>query len=656
MIDFCFPKYMTDQRRWMVRTTDTTRTKLPQSPLEAKPEAYDHPTNWRFAWNNPLVWGTFAESLKCWGDDMGAIAGFCYVLHPGNDFVVQTRLICLDFDNAIDDDGKVDPAVMALLVKLKTFVEISVSGRGLHAFILVVCKPFKNALQRPIGNCRVDILCSSQVAVTGQSFKPEWVDLRTVPTEFIEALGLKEKKAVESDIPDIWTDEYSPEGPTDYLVEHMEDWATCYRSSKGSQLGEGGDVELFRAACHLARKGVTGVEADRLLQYVPADPPFSEEERRHKIESAFVSVDSEGEYGIDSAALQFPAIEVEKDTDQENFGFVPIRLTDLEKMDLEVAFAVDRLLVEGEGLFIGGREKTFKTGIAADLAISLATGVSFLDTFDIVSKPKTIAFFTAEIGQRAAKSLFGRIRKAKGIKEGVLDSIDVIDSLPSFHLNPHTAKPSDPKAIAGLKRYFEWRAPDVAIFDPLYLAMTGASVGDMYAIGGVLNHMAKICQHYGVWPIFCHHARKDQTKDFQPMELGDMYGSGVSAFARQWLLLSHAEPFENGQASLYCKAGGSAAGDCGLWRVCIDEGRPDELIDRRWRVTVEDETGADSVENNEEVILQALGYFVVPQTLQSIATYAEIDKGAAEKTLIRLVKSGRADLLDNKYRIAEGAA
>jgi len=413
---------------------------------------------------------------------------------------------------------------------------------------------------------------------------------------------------------------------------------------------------MFRAACHLARHGVTGHEAIDLLGHVEADPAFSEEELRHKIESAYRSVDAEDEFGVEGSHNEFDIIpddRLEDEKIKDKYGFTPIRFCDLAEMDLDVSFAVEGLLVDKEGLFIGGREKSFKTGIAADLALSLTSGAPFLDRFNVLGERKKVAFFTAEIGLRAAKGLFSRICRAKGIAVETVSDIDIIDTLPSFQLDPKNPKRSiDPAAINGLMQYFKDALPNVAVFDPLYLAMTGASVGDMYAIGGVLNNMNKICRLFDIWPVFCHHARKDQAKEFTPMDLGDFYGSGVSAFARQWLLLSHAEPFYLGKASLYMNAGGSAAGDCGLWRVGITEGKSDELLDRKWGIDVLGQDQEVEESNHEEDILQALNYFRVPQSTTSIADYAQLDVSVAKKVLISLVKSGQADMLNGKFQIS----
>ena len=99
-------------------------------------------------------------------------------------------------------------------------------------------------------------------------------------------------------------------------------------------------------------------------------------------------------------------------------------------------------------------------------------------------------------------------------------------------------------------------------------------------------------------------------------------------------------------------AGGSAAGDCGLWRVGITEGKSDELLDRKWGIDVLGQDQEVEESNHEEDILQALNYFRVPQSTTSIADYAQLDVSVAKKVLISLVKSGQADMLNGKFQIS----
>ena len=135
------------------------------------------------------------------------------------------------------------------------------------------------------------------------------------------------------------------------------------------------------------------------------------------------------------------------------------------------------------------------------------------------------------------------------------------------------------------------------------------------------------------------------------MSLGDLSGSGVPAFARQWLLTSHAEEFEHGRASLYVRAGGSTPGDRGLWRVGIDEGAQDEITDRRWNLTVSSEDEHDSHEDARGEVLAALRYFGTFETVGSICLHTGLDTSVTRDVLRDLLHEGQADLQNSKYQI-----
>ncbi len=651
MIDqeYVFPEPMLASCRWMSRTRGT---KLPFSALDKKPEGVTS-DKWRYEWNDKRGWASFDQAMKCTFDDPTDFDGLCYVLHPAGDDGDTKRLICFDFDNAIDDDGNLDPAVCEFLSELNTYVEMSVRGRGVHAFVWVVCKPFKNALQRPFGECKVDVLCSSQVAVTGTVFSDYGGPIGTIDRNVIDRFELKDRKEVDGDTSEAWGESFEPAGGTDYLVEHMEAWEPCFRSSKGSNLGEGGDVEMFRAACHLARRGVTGDEAVKLLGHVPADPPFNYDELRHKVDSAFKSVHTdEGDFGSQSADFEFDEIKGAKTYDDEILDGLGLRTAgQLFDAPTDDSFVIDGLLVHGPNLIIGGKEKCFKTGVAADLLVSLLTGAPFLNEFECHAAYDCAAFFTAEIGCRGATRLLRRILRAKDLRESsIRDKLFVSDRVPTFSKNKSGVH-IDERTINYLNAFLRKRRPAVAVFDPLYLALGQSSVGDMYEIGQVLQGIRDICEPFGTWPIFCHHSKKVNDKEWEPMELSELYGAGASQFARQWLLMSHAEPYVDGKASLYMNAGGSDAGDCGLWRTEIFEGKADALLDRKWDITVYNDEGGGR-ESHLEAILAVLAKIDDPQNATAIAEVSKVTLSATKDILSDLFHEGKVTFSNNKYQLS----
>jgi hypothetical protein len=225
-----------------------------------------------------------------------------------------------------------------------------------------------------------------------------------------------------------------------------------------------------------------------------------------------------------------------------------------------------------------------------------------------------------------------------------LDNLFVADSVPAFGTK------SDRNTLADFRAFMLDSQPQVVVFDPVYLAMGGVSIADMNEAGQVLQRISRICRdEYGAWPIFCHHAKKDQTREFQPMSLGDLSGAGISAFARQWLLLSHAEEYRDGVARLHATIGGSATGDRGRWVFTISEGVPDDILGRTWATSVE--RYSDDRGENGMTVLQALQYFSVPENSKSIAAYVGSTEKAILPQLRKLVESGQVQFIDKKYQL-----
>lgn len=605
------PPDMLSARRWMITTkTEKNReiVKRPRAPFDQKPDDWPEerpdgsPVYWPSSWDIPQAWGTFEQARSyldrhTYGDNLS------FVTHPGGDGTeIVTRWVCIDIDKAYDTEGNMLDEVERFLASLPdTYVESSASGKGLHVIVLVEdCPLYRTAHRQQVFGASVDILFSGQVVITGDAlpfYSSPTVARFSVPDflALFPTVDFREKQELQ-EFEHTWEPEEKDKVSEkwEHLRRDMEE-VDCIQ-------GENGQKSLFRAACSLARAGVPLDEVEPLLRLCNSDPPWTTKELRYIAHSAYKRCAANGELGSNNVYEEFEPIEVDpkEETPKVNrYGFVPIPANDLEAMDLELEWIVESMLVDKEPLMIGGREKSFKTSVAMDLAIAITTGSHFLGSFEVHQK-RTCTFFTGEIGAPAAKKLVRRIRESKGLEQGTLDGLVIVDTVPSF---------TDRRQVGYLERYLKEQTPEIAVFDPLYFCMMGSEVGDMYQIGGVLRDITDICKKYNVWPWFVHHARKDSTKEYQPMELGDLYGSGVSAFARQWILTAHAESYRNGVANLFVNVGGSSTGDCGLWNLRIDEGVADEIADRRWDVKVDRGTGLSTAQLEEDLLkaLETMG-------------------------------------------------
>lgn len=661
-----FPAQMIDATRWMVRPVGG---KQPISAHETRPIEYEppdgsddpNPSYWRWRWATPSVLSTYEQARSYSNRHTGEIEGLTFVIHPFGNHTPKLRLICLDWDKSLDEHGRPDKGVEEYIELFGSFTEYSRSWvrradepklrYGLHTFLLVEdCPAFANLLKQPVSGCRVDVLCANPVAVTGEVFSG-YDELITVPFSCLQKLPFfefAEPKRANAEKPDWWTDD-PLDGVPDHLHEHIAQMEMCTAVE-----GEGGSLKLFAAACHLMRHGVVGREAEALLRCVPAEPPFPPEQIQRAIECAYNQTTHDGEFNTHTPEFASVGSELStEDKQYRRYGFSYVSVEELATKDLTLKYLVDGALVGEGSLFIGGRDKTFKTGVAADLLVSMSSRTKFLNHFDVLEERRS-AFFTAEIGQPSIKRLLQAVCVARGMTIYDLSNLDIVDTVPTFNPKRGSSDKDNNAAMMGLAKYFQDRQPQVAVFDPLYFCMGGVTVGDMYEVGAVLNIVTGVCREWHVWPIFCHHAKKNAEKEFEPMDLPDFYGSGIGAFARQWVLLSHSEPFRHGVANLYCNIGGSTQGSRGLWHVTIDEGQPDEISDRTWNVETKPVDSDGGLVSKADV-REALEGFDKPQSIRDIAFMLNgAPESLIEKSLRELVKDGEVSMSNKKFSLSDG--
>ena len=647
--------------------------KQSMSALEKRPMDYEEPpegdigpNHWRWRWNNPCVLAQYQQAQSYWDRHPTTIEGLTFVIHPFGHLQPRRRLICLDWDGAISPSGEIDPGVLDLMIELGSFSERSKSwgnrevkpkaAYGAHTWILVDdCPAFMNNLRKPVGGCKVDILCANPVNVTGDVING-FADLVTIPYAQLEAFPFfdyKEPKGLTGERPEWWSDDPLEDVPPhlDHLVHYME--------STEAIEGHGGSQTLFAAACRLMRHGVVGREAEALLRCVPATPPFPADQIQRTIECAYNQTLHDGEF--DNLTPEFQAIpeppvpapeDVDEGEDREKiYGYNFLTADELLAKDLKLEYLVDQLFV-GEGtMFIGGDQKTFKTGLAMDLLVSLCTKAPFLGRFEVMDT-RRCAIFTAEIGEVKAQVLLKSILHARGHSRA--PGLDIVNEVPQFSVNRDRASVLG-AAINRLKLFLGTRRPEVVVFDPLYLAVLGGDAGDMYGMGAVIDTMVKECTKAKAWAIFCHHSRKkNEATEFQPMRLQDFYGTGPAQYARQWMLVSHAQPFYKGVANLYATIGGSTQSREDIYEIQIDEGVTDQIADRRWDVTVECPEAAAAKVTSASILAAMDGVGKVTPAELAVHMNAVGRENLIQRFLHDLVREGRIQMINKRFELSLG--
>ncbi len=243
-------------------------------------------------------------------------------------------------------------------------------------------------------------------------------------------------------------------------------------------------------------------------------------------------------------------------------------MAELAGMDLSVDYIFEKALIVGAPGIIGGREKTLKTQISLDCAISMATATPWLGHFPCVRAARCV-YFAGEGGLVFIRESAKRIADAKGFDLKDIPGMFVCDEVPAL------TDESEMHAISLILRDFE---AEFAFFDPLYLMMASdfASASNVYAMGAMLRRMLKSCKDAGATPIICHHFRKT-TETWDAPDLSDLSQAGCAEFAGQWLLLNRQSPYDEekpGEHDLIVRLG-SRLGFSSKWAIHVSEGDPE---------------------------------------------------------------------------------
>ena len=622
-----YPLEMTSKTRWMIRPDDP-KVKQPMSLWEEEPPGYAGEQPWnRYRWGCPSQWSTYDEVKDYDGE-------LCFVVRDDSPDI-KRRFVVFDFDHCTDDTlpNEVQAPVAWFLEDKPTFAEFSQSGQGVHAYYEYVGPPLKTK-KYDIDGIPVDIITSGQIVTTGKALCPGKVS--EISLDILLAFGMEEK-APKAD-GDCWGPE-NLELPKhlDHLADTMRTWPPCVE-------GHGGDKELFKAACHIARYGVTGEAARYLLSMVEARPEFSEAEIDHKIESAYATVSGQGEFNIygqspeevfgsnvDGATLTDEEKQFFKDTGFE--GLELGRHMELFSKDDMPEFIVKDVLFERGALMIGGPNKAFKTTIGIDLLVSLATRTKFLGSFPILCDCKNVALFSAETKEHIMSMYLHTILDSKDLTVGdISTSFTINSSVPSFFMD----KTGQMRVRKGFREYLEQKKPDIVMFDPVYQMFCGVNQADRSSEGQAYKFVERFCEEYGAMCIFCHHFTKTASREGDG-SLEAMSGAGAGAFTRQWILLNHTRKYAEGSARLKASVGASGA-DEQKWIIEADT--YDDDRERIWK------TRAFKVNMVEEIIhrLQTDG----PLTIKQLSGKLDAEEHAIDKLAKKLITDGRLSLLKQR--------
>lgn len=192
------------------------------------------------------------------------------------------------------------------------------------------------------------------------------------------------------------------------------------------------------------------------------------------------------------------------------------------------------LLRQGESMNLIAPAKRYKTFFAIDLGLSVATGRSFLDTFD-VPNPGPVLYIDNELHPETMADRLPKVVAARGINIATLEETLFIESLRGRLVDIHQ-----------MNSYFQDIEPGrfkLIILDALYRFFpNGVSENDNASIAQVYNTIDRYAERLGSSFVLVHHASKGSQVNKDIVDVGAGGGSQSRAADLHLVLRPHVEP------------------------------------------------------------------------------------------------------------------
>jgi len=188
--------------------------------------------------------------------------------------------------------------------------------------------------------------------------------------------------------------------------------------------GAGGDDQTYRIACEILQLGISPAKAWELLrdEWNPhCQPPWSEDELAVKVQNAADYMQNDiGAWAVPPAAEIFSHIvaslrpEELSQTQKKPSRFYPHALTELPAALKPPSWIIPGLIPEKGVVQIIGRQKSFKTFLALDLALGIASG---RETFGFTPESRPVVYAVGENASTFGLEHVPAWRLARGVGE-----------------------------------------------------------------------------------------------------------------------------------------------------------------------------------------------------------------------------------------------
>lgn len=237
---------------------------------------------------DPQTWGTFDEATK----KLANFDGIGYVFSPSD------GITGIDLDGCIDVAGSIVPEAQSIIDKLASYTELSPSGRGVHVFVKAELPPVCRHKLMP--ETFKEIECYDRgryFTVTGRHVEGTPLSIEDRQAELDEILEQYTPKPKPRPAPP------APTRPTNGQAHAGDNLKRClaYLDAMPEAIsGQGGHDRTFNAACECYRFRLDDAQARQALDHYNAtkcQPPWTDADLVHKLESARERVTADGEIG-----------------------------------------------------------------------------------------------------------------------------------------------------------------------------------------------------------------------------------------------------------------------------------------------------------------------------------------------------------------------
>ncbi|APZ96932.1 AAA family ATPase [Fuerstiella marisgermanici] len=228
-------------------------------------------------------------------------------------------------------------------------------------------------------------------------------------------------------------------------------------------------------------------------------------------------------------------------------GFGGVAAAELWPMaDEPVQWLVRDIFSADQPTIFGAKQKSLKTTLLTDLAVSLASGFPWLNRFEIPQAFRVL-MITGEASQKAAIRKLKKAAEFRNLRpEDIGDSIRIetahFPTLPSL------------EDCGAVQEAVNSNRIDVVILDPLYMGLAGLNTANLTEVGPAMRRFMQHCQPAKT--IIAHHVKKSASYDDAP-NLEDLSQAGIAEFAgNYWLMGRMSEYTGDGKHELAIRYGG----------------------------------------------------------------------------------------------------